>query len=125
MRRRPPRSTRTDTLFPYTTLFRSDRGHPRPRARDEQRLALGGAEAEALGEQRSDRAAGHDDRPLGPERPAAADRDRRRDRLEDRDLEDRTSVGQGKSGSVRVARGGRRFLKKKNKIQPTTKIFFN
>src|SRR3546814_19878321 len=23
MRRRPPRSTRTDTLFPYTTLFRS------------------------------------------------------------------------------------------------------
>src|SRR3546814_10998981 len=26
MIRRPPRSTRTDTLFPYTTLFRSDRG---------------------------------------------------------------------------------------------------
>src|SRR3546814_9762295 len=25
MKRRPPRSTRTDTLFPYTTLFRSDR----------------------------------------------------------------------------------------------------
>src|SRR3546814_20182189 len=24
MRRRPPGSTRTDTLFPYTTLFRSD-----------------------------------------------------------------------------------------------------
>src|SRR3546814_1755613 len=23
MRRRPPRATRTDTLFPYTTLFRS------------------------------------------------------------------------------------------------------
>src|SRR3546814_1548028 len=38
MIRRPPRSTRTDTLFPYTTLFRSrlralpDRGDPqRPR----------------------------------------------------------------------------------------------
>src|SRR3546814_1915616 len=38
MIRRPPRSTRTDTLFPYTTLFRSavrravppcDRGRPR------------------------------------------------------------------------------------------------
>src|SRR3546814_7996413 len=29
MIRRPPRSTRTDTLFPYTTLFRS---LPRPRA---------------------------------------------------------------------------------------------
>src|SRR3546814_3264622 len=27
MIRRPPRSTRTDTLFPYTTLFRSR--HPR------------------------------------------------------------------------------------------------
>src|SRR3546814_15839862 len=27
MIRRPPRSTRTDTLFPYTTLFRS-RPHP-------------------------------------------------------------------------------------------------
>src|SRR3546814_778225 len=26
MIRRPPRSTRTDTLFPYTTLFRSQRG---------------------------------------------------------------------------------------------------
>src|SRR3546814_6965723 len=30
MIRRPPRSTRTDTLFPYTTLFRSHR-RPRPR----------------------------------------------------------------------------------------------
>src|SRR3546814_12098338 len=27
MLRRPPRSTRTDTLFPYTTLFRSRRNH--------------------------------------------------------------------------------------------------
>src|SRR3546814_3458294 len=28
MLRRPPRSTRTDTLFPYTTLFRNPPGHP-------------------------------------------------------------------------------------------------
>src|SRR3546814_2780431 len=28
MIRRPPRSTRTDTLFPYTTLFRSDLSMP-------------------------------------------------------------------------------------------------
>src|SRR3546814_2054286 len=28
MIRRPPRSTRTDTLFPYTTLFRSHRYRP-------------------------------------------------------------------------------------------------
>src|SRR3546814_13448341 len=38
MIRRPPRSTRTDTLFPYTTLFRSSRrdhhqDHPRGGAR--------------------------------------------------------------------------------------------
>src|SRR3546814_16401975 len=30
MRRRPPRSTRTDTLFPYTTLFRSKLCPARP-----------------------------------------------------------------------------------------------
>src|SRR3546814_3403874 len=39
MIRLPPRSTRTDTLFPYTTLFRSSRAPPdrvpaRPRDRD-------------------------------------------------------------------------------------------
>src|SRR3546814_14543759 len=28
MIRRPPRSTRTDTLFPYTTLFRSQGSEP-------------------------------------------------------------------------------------------------
>src|SRR3546814_6773899 len=32
MIRRPPRSTRTDTLFPYTTLFRSLLRHPLLRA---------------------------------------------------------------------------------------------
>src|SRR3546814_16947578 len=32
MIRRPPRSTRTDTLFPYTTLFRSARLHLFPEA---------------------------------------------------------------------------------------------
>src|SRR3546814_1476851 len=44
MIRRPPRSTRTDTLFPYTTLFRS-RGHgmpSQPLAIDEQRARAGG-----------------------------------------------------------------------------------
>src|SRR3546814_6217943 len=30
MKRRPPRSTRTDTLFPYTTLFRSSGDADRP-----------------------------------------------------------------------------------------------
>src|SRR3546814_1838704 len=33
MIRRPPRSTRTDTLFPYTTLFRSGRTYANLRLR--------------------------------------------------------------------------------------------
>src|SRR3546814_7637739 len=33
MIRRPPRSTRTDTLFPYTTLFRSRHADPRAGSR--------------------------------------------------------------------------------------------
>src|SRR3546814_18492378 len=42
MIRRPPRSTRTDTLFPYTTLFRSQRARDarrrdRPAARRKPR----------------------------------------------------------------------------------------
>src|SRR3546814_10068685 len=42
MIRRPPRSTRTDTLFPYTTLFRSDLGNDRADI-------LGGAAVDAAG----------------------------------------------------------------------------
>src|SRR3546814_14208816 len=37
MIRRPPRSTRTDTLFPYTTLFRSHRQQPAAGAGDADR----------------------------------------------------------------------------------------
>src|SRR3546814_12036360 len=36
MIRRPPRSTRTDTLLPYTTLFRSPRPHAVPPGRDQR-----------------------------------------------------------------------------------------
>src|SRR3546814_5387829 len=39
MIRLPPRSTRTDTLFPYTTLFRSPR-MPAPRVRREESWCL-------------------------------------------------------------------------------------
>src|SRR3546814_1115122 len=38
MIRRPPRSTRTDTLFPYTTLFRSIRLDPLAFAKDQRAL---------------------------------------------------------------------------------------
>src|SRR3546814_2104825 len=55
MIRRPPRSTRTDTLFPYTTLFRSRlprgrrkvMGHEQgaaPRCRQRVGLSAGGAD---------------------------------------------------------------------------------
>src|SRR3546814_14420749 len=37
MIRRPPRSTLTDTLFPYTTLFRSDVGLQKSGADDDER----------------------------------------------------------------------------------------
>src|SRR3546814_6915058 len=39
MIRRPPRSTRTDTLFPYTTLFRSGRGRYRDERQDHRAQA--------------------------------------------------------------------------------------
>src|SRR3546814_10886433 len=54
MIRRPPRSTRTDTLFPYTTLFRSVHAARRGRRRlaldrsDSRRLARQGRRAEGL-----------------------------------------------------------------------------
>src|SRR6056297_3287749 len=47
--RRPPRSTRTDTLFPYTTLFRSG-----PHARRVRRGRHGVPRAEAAGRGRSE-----------------------------------------------------------------------
>src|SRR3546814_19149282 len=40
MIRRPPRSTRTDTLFPYTTLFRSNAGIDQGRFTDDKLLDL-------------------------------------------------------------------------------------
>src|SRR3546814_12129650 len=50
MVRAPPRSTRTDTLFPYTTLFRSvqlgSRWRRIPGGADQQRRAFAPAEAE-------------------------------------------------------------------------------
>src|SRR3546814_14515929 len=50
--RRPPRSTRTDTLFPYTTLFRSqldaaDRTPVAQRGRVHVQLVLVGARVQA------------------------------------------------------------------------------
>src|SRR3546814_11654246 len=55
MIRRPPRSTRTDTLFPYTTLFRSlhlgggGRRRPAPRSAETGADGRGGKTAEPAG----------------------------------------------------------------------------
>src|SRR3546814_4871039 len=59
MIRRPPRSTRTDTLFPYTTLFRSVVFHHRVEAQlrralprhgeADQPAAMGGHEVDRIG----------------------------------------------------------------------------
>src|SRR3546814_3291464 len=43
MIRRPPRSTRTDTLFPYTTLFRSAVARRHRAAQGDRRAEMDGA----------------------------------------------------------------------------------
>src|SRR3546814_9401242 len=50
MIRRPPRSTRTDTLFPYTTLCRSE---PRSAHRQEVARAVRGAHPQAAARHRA------------------------------------------------------------------------
>src|SRR3546814_4421099 len=71
MIRRPPRSTRTDTLFPYTTLFRSACARCRRDGRDD--------------------AGGDDARDARPHRPAASGRPGDRPHLYSGDRKSTTS----------------------------------
>src|SRR3546814_9874069 len=57
MIRRPPRSTRTDTLFPYTTLFRSLQGDEHRRSTG---LGVAGSACRARGQTPRRRRHGHD-----------------------------------------------------------------
>src|SRR3546814_1932542 len=57
MIRRPPRSTRTDTLFPYTTLFRSRPSGRIWPERDDRQIFLGAME---LGDEKEPPAYGDD-----------------------------------------------------------------
>src|SRR3546814_18151557 len=112
MIRRPPRSTRTDTLFPYTTLFRSElpqagarhvAGHPR-----------------AAGQARGPPAqhayvAFHSQRGKAPSHRARDDGHLRAACRAHR--QDRKSVVKGKSVSVRVDLGGSTIIKKKKTIR--------
>src|SRR3546814_13075939 len=76
MRRRPPRSTRTDTLFPYTTLFRSASVFRAPhQSGDEDRLLVREKpeeirllDADPLGDRSGGGAAVAGDRELGDRR---------------------------------------------------------
>src|SRR3546814_11150033 len=126
MIRRPPRSTRTDTLFPYTTLFRSvflrtpaicRRPYIHREIKMVKNVLISGASIAGPAAaywlarygmsvtvvEKSDRhgGGGYPDHIRG----------------------DRMSVGEGKSGSVRVDIGGRRIIKK-NKIV-TIRCTFN
>src|SRR3546814_12883529 len=112
MLRRPPRSTRTDTLFPYTTRFRCVAGEPgRPDRRRWLSREVAGHAAAATQAARQRRVRGNTGRAV--ERRffcrrcqfARWIRVRGSPRSEERRV--------GKSVSVRVDLGGRRILKKK------------
>src|SRR3546814_12620052 len=127
MIRRPPRSTRTDTLFPYTTLFRSIVG-PHDLLRPPQNavaveavaggdvgnMAVDGVAAARRGMRRQDeslRVLPEDLDHVELGRPAAIDRQQ----PECWPQSDRKSVVEGKSVSVRVDVGGCRIIKKKKR----------
>src|SRR3546814_13712447 len=112
MIRRPPRSTRTDTLFPYTTLFRSV-GRYLGCRRSRHGLSDPPIPDDDLepgpGHRRGDRLPAMDHgSSICPRRSP--------DRLFDDTLSgDRMSVVYGTSVSVRVDLGGRRIINKKTK----------
>src|SRR3546814_17112274 len=114
MIRRPPRSTRTDTLFPYTTLFRS--GGSGREVSDTSRC-----QTVPAAEYRLQRAAGGD-RERHREGLSVDPHLRSARRVRGRRRRDRKSVVSGKRVSVRVDLGGRRIIKKKkanNRIATT------
>src|SRR3546814_19323186 len=112
MIRRPPRSTRTDTLFPYSTLFRTEM------------LNMFDARAQVV------QCGGIPEALLGLDRFEAREKvvplleaESFLEKVEDRVVQtpsgdrsgDRKSVASGKCGSVRVDLGGRRRIKKTQK----------
>src|SRR3546814_13908811 len=111
MIRRPPRSTRTDTLFPYTTLFRSLYGAlPWARRRAQLPVDDGERSRSRRRENLPGRGARQSRYLLCRRRPAADDGGH----LSALRRQDRKGAVEGKSVSVRVALGGRRIMKNKN-----------
>src|SRR3546814_16209733 len=129
MCRRPPRSTRTDTLFPYTTLFRSD-----DKNGFEARVALNHREEylRQFGQNQNTGAFGSEPTFENPNLQIDFSTSYQLTKqvnvfFEALNLthavqrtQDRKSAESGKSVSVRVDLGGRRTLKKKIKHTRTT-----
>src|SRR3546814_18860716 len=121
MIRRPPRSTRTDTLIPYTTLVRSEAAADR--AGDEgpaergnhgqgtREAAAGNCAGRKEAENLAQRSLCREGRGQGCRRPLG--------QAEHELVRDRKRVVEGTSGAVRVDFGGRRLIKKQiNKHKP-------
>src|SRR3546814_14612896 len=144
MIRRPPRSTRTDTRFPYTTLFRSplcgrgcaeDRkpeGHDRARAalleQGDRPRAEGRRACTDLGAWQFDARAGEASvEHIGRRHPEPGKPDRTADRIRPGQCSERAGpllsvldlkrFGQGHRLSVRTDYGGRWTLKNKPKYK--------
>src|SRR3546814_14500384 len=101
MIRRPPRSTRTDTLFPYTTLFRSI-----------ATTVIAGAALAILLWPHTPPSSAQGEAPPTP-RPVVRATSEPARAPAHAGVTDRKSVVYGKSVSVRVDLGGRRIIKKK------------
>src|SRR3546814_19015002 len=110
MIRRPPRSTRTDTLFPYTTLFRSLGGGPEGHWHPGQR-AVARADGDRTGEGRGRRG-----RPEGVRLDESAPAHGRTDgsrgggglpRVECKQLHDRQRARGGRWPRTEERRGGK------------------
>src|SRR3546814_18632157 len=121
MIRRPPRSTRTDTLFPYTTLFRSghkgfrDGARTNHRRRGEARTGGGPAPQASLrsGERACHRWKMRREGTMAV--PFKWGNGLRAHRGAAGEAQDRQSVVEGKGVAVRVDPGGRRTIRKKKK----------
>src|SRR3546814_11551320 len=124
--RRTPRSTRTDTLFPYTTLFRasSERHifHRSDVRRTPVQLGTGSPKYQyPRSPERTGDSGGHGLEATQSKRRAKFQRiyslSSRQSRLARSGTADRKSVVQGKSVAVRVDLGGRRNNKTKKNMK--------
>src|SRR3546814_18052145 len=122
MIRRPPRSTRTDTLFPYTTLFRSTQAREGYNCGIESMVVTGATLWAAPKPPAAPR-----ERPGCPRRPPerfpcpcyrSSNCPIRACATSQAPWIDRKSDVKGKRVSVRVTSGGRRLIKtKRNEVQ--------